>query len=301
MLAALEHEWHGDRAVKAAMWIAGCAAAAMAGSSVSAQTCEPPKHSNEATIFGKRGLALAFARGPAAANDRRGAVRFGVEVTALPRISNEDATPTTCRPGKGPENVNAVPAFGRIRASVRLPGRLTLEAGWVPPVRLKGTESNLLGVAVSHDHLLTTSWLFVARAHALIGDVKGPFTCSEDDVRDASSECLNGTVSNDRFEPNVFGVDASLEWARAGVPFSAYGGAGYSRLAPRFQVGFRDAAGDLDSTRVEVDLQRLALFGGLTRALRGRWRASGELYATLDDGATIRFVLDAIVRSGRGS
>jgi hypothetical protein len=274
------------------------AAAVLVGVPLNAQTCEPPADSHEATIFAVRSLGLAFGRGTTIAREPAGGVRLGAELALLPHIDAATATPTSCRPGKGPENVNALPALARPRLSVTLPGNLVLEASWLPPVRLRGMKGNLAGVSLAHAHMLTPGLAVIARVHAVRGTVTGPFTCPEDEVANEESECFGGAVSEDRFRPNITGVDVSADWQRAsGLTLSA--GAGYSRLAPRFRVHFRNAAGVLDSTLVRTDLNRLVLFAAASRPFATRWRAGAELYATPDDGATVRAVLDVSVRQGR--
>jgi hypothetical protein len=274
-------------------------ATALAAGSAEAQRCLPSRTSNEADVFGIRSLSLALSRGTAIAAERAGTVRLGGEVVFLPRIDDETARPTTCRPGKEAENVNALLAAGRVRAVLSLPRTLTLEIAWLPPVELHGMRANLLGLGLGGSRSLSSRWVIGARAHATVGHVTGPFTCPGDATLDAESECFGGTISDDRFEPNIAGADVSIGFNPATSAFAWFAGVGYSRLQPRFQVHFRNQSGTLDSTRVEVELHRMAVFGGATRVLGPRFRVSGELYATTSDGATGRVIVDALLRRGR--
>jgi hypothetical protein len=113
------------------------------------------------------------------------------------------------------------------------------------------------------------------------------------------SECFGGTLSDDTFEPNTFGADLSAGFNAPTSRFAWFGGAGYSRLMPRFQVHFRNQAGILDTTRVIVDLNRIALFAGVTASIGHRLRGSTEFYATTRDGATGRIIVDAMLRRGK--
>lgn len=264
-----------------------------------AQTCEPSATSHEADIFGIRALSLTMSRGTALTTDAPGTVRVGFEAMWLPHISDETATPTACRPGKGPENVNSLAGAARARVSIALPLALTLDASWLPPVTLKGMRGNLIGVALGTSRGLSSTVRLGARVHATRGNVSGPFVCPEDAVRDVSSECNLGSVSHDRLEPNIVGADVTIGWNPAHSAFAWYAGAGYSRMTPRFQVHWVDQSAGIDSTRVQVDLNRAALFAGVTRTIAARWRASGELYATTRDGATVRILFDGILRQGR--
>ena len=68
-------------------------------------------------------------------------------------------------------------------------------------------------------------------------------------------------------------------------------GSGYSRLAPRFQVNFTNQFGDNDATKVAVNLNRVALFGGAAWQLTDRLAITGEIYADAADAATGRLVI----------
>src|SRR5690606_41331208 len=67
-----------------------------------------------------------------------------------------------------------------------------------------------------------------------------------------------------------------------------YIGAGWTHLAPTFQVHFTNSAGQLDDTKVTVSLDRAALFAGLTWIAGGRLAVSGEAYAVPSDAASLR-------------
>lgn len=283
---------------RAYRWPTALAAMLLWSAAISAQTCEPPANSNEASIFGIRSLGLAFGRGTTIARERTGSVRVGAELVLLPRIDEATATPTSCRPGKGPENVNALPVLARPRIAVTLPGNLVLEASWLPPVRLRGMKGNLAGVSLAHTYALKPGVAIVSRVHAVRGTVTGPFTCPEREVANEDSECFGGTISEDQFRPDITGGDVSADWTR-GSSLTLSAGAGYTRLAPRFRVHFRNADGVLDSTLVRTDLNRLVIFAAGSRTFATRWRAGAELYATPDDGATVRAVVDVVVRQGR--
>jgi hypothetical protein len=92
----------------------------------------------------------------------------------------------------------------------------------------------------------------------------------------------------------VYGLE--LVMARAGGSWRPHAGVGYSLLRPRFQVDFVNAEGVLDQRRVEVDLERMALFAGVTYG-SGAWRLTGEGYATVGDRLTGRLVLRRAVGS----
>ena len=254
-----------------------------------AQECRPPEESNEAESFGIVSVPLAFGR--AQAPELLPGLRFGLEVAYMPQVDDETATPTICRPGKGPENVNLSRVLPRPRLAVPLPFGLALEASWVPPVRVGGVKANLFGVSVWRSFGNIDGVVASMRGHATFGSVRAPITCDEDALADATSECFQGSKSDDRYGPNIFGADLAASVPVAEGRLRPYLGAGYSRLAPRFQVNFTNSVGEVDTTRVIVNLDRLAVFGGATWTLSYRLALSGEVYATPADAVSARVVL----------
>ena len=68
-------------------------------------------------------------------------------------------------------------------------------------------------------------------------------------------------------------------------------GSGYNHLQPRFQVNFTNQFGQTDTTPVEVNLDRAVLFGGASWQLTRHLDISGEIYSSLSDAVTGRFVI----------
>ena len=89
--------------------------------------------------------------------------------------------------------------------------------------------------------------------------------------------------------------DADFGVSLAGGRLRPYGGAGYNRLQPRFQVNFTDQGGVLDDRRVEVDLDRLIVFGGATWELGTRLGITGEVYSAPADAVTGRVIVRTAV------
>jgi hypothetical protein len=242
---------------------------------------------------------MALGRGSAIDLDSSGSMRLGLEIAMIPHISDEIATPTTCRPGKGPENANPVPALGRIRLVSTIGAGFSVELAAVPPVTLNDMKPLLFDAGVGYNRRLGSSLVFAGRVHRSFGYIDGPVTCTDDDVRDATSECFNGTRSRDRYTPNILGAEVAVGSAPSERKVAWYAGAGYSKLTPRFQVHFLNSAGFLDTTRVVVDLNRVALFAGASVKLTKQVRGSAEVYATPDDGATVRLYFDTLIHRGR--
>ena len=247
--------------------------------------CFPARGSNEAATFAILAVPLAFGRGGMPSAEGWSA---GLELAVLPKVPDATATPTTCRPGKGPENTDLLPVLPRPRVGIPLPGRFHLEASWVPPLRVRGVKANLLGLALQRSVELGSRALSV-RVHTTLGVVHAPITCNEDALNDPASECLDGTLSDDSYRPNVFGIDAATEWRR-GTSLRPYAGLGYNHLRPRFQVNFTNSAGDTDRRKVSVDLDRIVLFGGTTWDARPGLSVGSEVYLSPQDAFTLRVV-----------
>jgi hypothetical protein len=129
------------------------------------------------------------------------------------------------------------------------------------------------------------------RAHGTFESIRGPITCDDVPMADPTSECFQGTRSDDKYSPNIFGADFSLGWTMAGGRLRPYLGGGYNRLEPRFQVNFTNQLGVVDSTRIEVNLNRGVVFGGATGQLTDRLGVAAEIYAVPADAVTARLVV----------
>jgi hypothetical protein len=256
--------------------------------------CFPSRNSNEANTFAILSVAMAFSAADAPSAQPRQGVRAGFLVSSLPRVDDRTATPTTCRPGKGPENTALLFAVPQPRVVVSLPSHLEAEAGWIPPVRVNGVKANLVGLGLSWTAPIASGLLALrTRAHATLGVIHAPITCDDADLKDATSECFGGTRSDDAFHPNIFGADMTLGWSPIQARFRPYVGAGYNRLQPRFRVNFTNQFGETDRRRVEVNLDRFVAFGGATWLISPSLDLSGELYAAPSDAITARMGLRA--------
>ena len=259
--------------------------------SLEGQVCRPGSGSNEAKTLALLSVPIAFG----AATDPGANLGFevGFEGTYLPKVDAATATATLCRPGKGPEHTDFLFALPRPRISVPLPGGLELQASWIPPIRVAGVKANLFGFSLAKVFARRDGLAAAIRAHAAVGSIRAPITCDQEAVADPGSECVRGTLSDDKFSPNVYGADVSV--GLAGGALRPYVGGGYNRLQPHFRVNFRNQFGSVDSTRVEVDLNRAVVFGGASWYFRDRLAVTGEVYAAPADAITARLVLRVAV------
>jgi hypothetical protein len=267
----------------------GLIACALASRLSAQSTCRPSVGSNEARTLAIFSVPLAFS--PAAAPDVLAGFTLGIEGAYVPTVDPATATPTTCDPGKGPENTDLLVGIVRPRIGLPLPLGLALEASWIPPVRVAGVKANLFGLSLAKSFGRTNGLAAAVRAHTTLGSIRAPVTCDRVALGDRISECFGGTLSDDRYAPNIIGVDLSVGWTMAGGRLRPYVGSGFNRLRPRFQVNFTNQFGGVDSTRVEVNLGRAAVFGGAAWQLSDRLAIVGELYAVPADAATGRLVV----------
>ena len=262
----------------------------LTGEAAAQGDCFPPTDSHEAQTFGIMSVPLAFSPLSAPRGVSRTTVRLGLEGAT---VANPDAvtrTPTICRPGKGPERTDFLFAVPRPRVGVLLPNGFSLELSWIPPVRVAGVKANLLSVAAGR--IMAAGRMSLGlRAHATVGLIRAPITCDTAALADPTSECFEGTRSDDRFHPNIFGVDATLGVPVADGRAHPFLGAGYSLLHPRFQVNFTNSQGSTDNRKVEVNLQRVVMFGGIGWTPAATWEVTGELYASLGDAVSARLAV----------
>lgn len=251
--------------------------------------CFPSTSSNEADLFAHFSVPLAFSPAQAPWAYLPGTIQLGIEGALLPDASDEIATPTTCRPGKGPENVNILPGLIRPRVAFALTDGILLEVSWIPPVRVNGVKANLWGFAVSRTVPINPKGgTFFGRVHTTIGSIRAPYTCPDEALQDPLSECFQGTRSDDRYSPNIFGIEMGFGFPLIGGKLRTYVGGGYNILHPRFQVNFTNAVDSTDRRKVEVNLSRWVVFGGVTLAASRSLSLSGEVYSSPADVVTAR-------------
>lgn len=242
-------------------------------------------------------VPLAFSAAGAPESNPPGRLVIGLEGSYLPKVDPAIAAPTTCRPGKGPENTDLVFAVPRPRVMLALPAGFSVEASWVPPLRISEAKANLVGFALSRTTPLKGGAVLLdVRAHGTLGVIHGPITCDDAALQDATSECYLGTRSDDAFKPNMVGLQVAVGW-KLGRIIRPYLGAGYNHLAPRFQVNFTNQAGTTDRRKVTVDLERGVLFAGASWQATSAFELSGEIYSAPTDAVTGRLV--GRIRLGR--
>jgi hypothetical protein len=258
-----------------------------AGPLAAQNACMAPAGSNEADIMGTKSAAIAFTptRGPA--RMPAGRVELGLGILSVPGVDQETQDPTFCGVGQSLSNTNQLPVAVQPRVRVGLGRGFAADAGWVPPIPVSGITANILGLGAdwtspTFAHLLTAD----VALNAAFGSVQGSFTCNEEEVKDPTNFCYLGAPSDDSFKPAVYGADVTLGASLDHGALRPYVGAGYTRLMPRFQVDYTNAAGVVDNTRVESNLNVAAVFGGLTWDPARHWSFTGQVYALVSYGVS---------------
>jgi hypothetical protein len=253
--------------------------------------CFPSEDSNEAKVFAIFGVPLAFGPAEAPAALRQWSFSLAIETSYIPNIDDETATPTVCRPGKGPENTDFASVLPRPRLAVGLPGGWDAEMSWVPPINVNGATPNLLGFSLGKTFALGQGMQLGVRVHATTGKIEAPITCDENALEDPVSECFNGTLSNDRYKPNALGADITAGWSLGGGRVLPFVGTGVNLLRPRFQVHFVNQFGQLDQRKVEVNLERVVMFAGMSWFPAARLGLTGQIYSAPADAVTGRVTI----------
>lgn len=257
--------------------------------------CVVPKESNEAKLLAFYEAPIAFSPAAAPSVLPPGSVRIDAELAPVPNPSPELRRTGYCFSPKT-EQTRLAPVFGRPRIAIGLPGGLVLEGSYLPPITISDAEPNLASFALSAVRRLGAPGGFgsptlLIRAHGTVGSVRGPITCPHEELQMSQplDPCYGTRESHDTFHPYMFGAEGALGLTVPSGWLSVYAGGGVSWLRPRFQVGFDDANGIPDRTRVQVDLTRGTVFGGLTARVASAFELSAQVYSVPADVTTWRF------------
>lgn len=264
--------------------------AATAGVAGAQATCRPDSDANEAKMLAFFAAPIAFSPAGTIAPMRLGEVRLSVDVTYVPSPGDDITSPDVCYRNDKTENTELSSVFPRPRLAVGLAPGLALEATYLPPLTVMDATPNLLALALAYARPFGTGGMsYALRTHVTLGSVKGPITCSPEVIQtgNPAGACYATRPSDDTYEPNMYGVEGALGFG-GNSRFASYVGAGYTMLRPRFQVGYRDANGVLDNTKIIVDLNRFAAFAGGTWKLNDVLGLTAELYSVPEDVTTFR-------------
>jgi hypothetical protein len=252
--------------------------------------CRPDDDQREAKLLAFYTGPLTFSPSGNVSALGLGQFRLGFDATYIPEPSAEISRPERCYASNKSEDTRLSPIFPRPRLALGLGGGWVVEGSYLPPITVFDATPNLASVALSRITSIGPAGLLL-RAHATFGTVEGAITCSEDalQLNDVAEPCYGSVKSEDSYRPNMIGGEAAITFV-LGSRTTGYAGAGYSSLKPRFQVGFQDGRPgvEYDDTKIEVDLNRVALFGGATFQISPMICFSAELYSVPEDVTTVR-------------
>lgn len=254
--------------------------------------CRPPNDSNEARLLAFYEAPIAFSMAEAPEKLAPGVIIVGVEGAPVPSPDPARQRTHVCYQSTT-QSTRLSPAFGRPRVTIGLPLGFAAEASYLPPLTIAGAQPNIGSFALSRAQTLPLTGglaVFMLRAHGTIGRVRGAITCPRSGLQleDPEQPCYGSQPSRDSFDPNMFGTEGAVSLRTPNGRIALYAGGGVTWLRPRFQVGFTDANGISDATKVEVNLVRGTFFGGLTAHATTTLDVSGQLYAVPADVTTFR-------------
>ena len=259
-----------------------------------AAECRVPKNSNEARLLGFYSAPIAFSPASAPEPAEPWTIRLGAEGGLIPTPDTAIQRSGACFTKKS-ENTKLSPVFGRPRVTLTLPAGFALEASYLPPIKINDAEPNLGSAALSWTRRLKmastgNSTDIMLRLHGTAGHVRGPITCPEKALQqtDVTRPCFGTKPSVDTFKPTMAGIEGILSTAAWSGRLAFYAGGGENFLRPRFQVGFTDGLGSVDSTVIVVDLNRITMFGGVTAEMTTALDLSAQVYDVRGDGITFR-------------
>lgn len=270
-------------AVRAAVPLLAALFACTAGARAAAAQRVTERHDfgdGEGKLIAFYSSALTFSPVEAPVSGAPWSWRAGLELSYLPRLTAEQR-----RVGDKPEATNLAPIFPRPRALIVLPGGVSAEASWIPPVKLFDVKANVGSFALARPFAIAPALLLTPRIGATVGQVEGAITCSPDmqregpDLVEYYQIICNGRRSDDHFQPRMVTGELVASWHRRAA-MMPYAGAGVRRDWSRFDIGVITPEGgrDLDHPILELRATRPYLFAGASWRAAPRLGASGELF-----------------------
>ncbi|HSN67857.1 MAG TPA: hypothetical protein VLV48_01340, partial [Thermoanaerobaculia bacterium] len=179
------------------------------------------------------------------------------------------------------EDLNKLPALGRGRLVVGLPGGLHAMAGWVPPLEISGVKGNLLSAEIGREIPLFRDWSASVRAFAQDGKIEGAFTCWDEVLEFPPASPGNPfaceELSEDEYSIQVMGGEIQVGRAidRLGGPW-IHAGAAAAAMDAEFQVSAL-RSGFLDRTLLRSDGTIVTYNAGARWALASGITVGGEV------------------------
>lgn len=229
------------------------------------------------TYFGSALLATGLGS-PTALSP--GTLELGLEGGWLPSLSRRQRT--VGFNGTKEEDLNRTSVVGRLRGRIALPGRLALEAAFVPPVESDGVDPRFYSLGLALASPEWPRWRGGLRLHTDFGNLTGDLTCpaavaaaGEDPI--ANPYGCQGP-SHDEIRYRIVSLEATVALAPRGpLELSPYVALGVHRFDETFQVDSRWL--DLvDRSRLHAEDTTWSIAGGLAGSLAARWGWSAEVF-----------------------
>jgi len=115
--------------------------------------------------------AMAFSPAGMAPDESR--LSVSLEVSHVPYLNAAQRRPSIDKP----ESTNLAPFFPRPRGALRV-GNWTVEASWIPPMRVFDVEANLLSAAIAAPPVTIGDFSIAPRLWGTFGRIRGSMTCS---------------------------------------------------------------------------------------------------------------------------
>ena len=109
---------------------------------------------------------------------RPGSVDLGLEAGWVPYLSDDERR--VGFNGTKVEDLNKTPIYGRLRLAVGLPGGITADLGWIPPIEINGAKPNFFDAALERPFFQQGAWVLGLRVYGQLGYSRGDFTCPAD-------------------------------------------------------------------------------------------------------------------------
>jgi hypothetical protein len=211
---------------------------------------------------------------------RLGALRLGAEAEWIPAVGA--AQEVVGFAGTKAEDLNKLPAIGRLRITVGLPWQLSLTLSYLPPISIAGVEPNLFSLSLGRPLRLTRNLSIGALAYGQVGSVEGSFTCPDRAVRAGADPernpfgCL--AVSHDHVDLNYAGLELSVSYRiRAAHGLEPYGSfaVNYMNLGFRVRARYGDT---IDRTRLTTEGATFSTTAGLLFPVTRRLDLVGEVF-----------------------
>ena len=222
---------------------------------------------------------MAFSPAGTAPDESR--LSVSLEVAHVPSLNAAQRRPSIDKP----ESTNLAPFFPRPRGALRV-GNWTVEASWIPPMRVFDVEANLVSGAITTPSVNLGVFATVLRLWGTSGRVKGSMTCSRQTMLGHGSDLelyyntvCHGRESDDWFEPRMLAGEGIISRSLgSGSRLYAVAGARVDRT--RFDIGVLTFDGTRDTDHPILQLRTVRPHGALGASWRVRRGvlAGGELF-----------------------